>query len=193
MKAEEQKIRNNIMSISGKVISIDARFVIGVLLSSVTLTMGKYQIGGNHMDISALSMEMNQPKIQQYHGRVLLKTDMDTGKENDNQIKEKRKNDVIDPNIGQNLDVIADKQMDKKEELHKQQQQEMKWAQEKQKMLNLKEVKLLQMREIAEQGKQVAVTEQQISNLNHRLDKLAAQVSAIDSESKRTKDGKKLE
>lgn len=181
------------MSISGKVISIDARFVIGVLLSSVTLTMGKYQIGGNHMDISALSMEMNQPKIQQYHGRVLLKTDMDTGKENDNQIKEKRKNDVIDPNIGQNLDVIADKQMDKKEELHKQQQQEMKWAQEKQKMLNLKEVKLLQMREIAEQGKQVAVTEQQISNLNHRLDKLAAQVSAIDSESKRTKDGKKLE
>ncbi|WLC74508.1 hypothetical protein KTC99_17320 [Clostridium estertheticum] len=60
-------------------------------------------------------------------------------------------------------------------------------------MLNLKELKLLQMREIAEQGKQVTVTEQQLRNLNHRLDNLVAQVSAIDSESKRTKDGKKLE
>ncbi|MBW9170645.1 hypothetical protein K2F43_05430 [Clostridium estertheticum] len=49
------------------------------------------------------------------------------------------------------------------------------------------------MREIAEQGKQVTVTEQQLRNLNHRLDNLVAQVSAIDSESKRTKDGKKLE
>ncbi|MBX4269212.1 hypothetical protein [Clostridium estertheticum] len=106
---------------------------------------------------------------------------------------EKVHNAAIDSNIGQKLDVIADKQMDKKEEQHKQLHQEMKWEQDKQKMLNVKEVKLLQMREIAEQGKQVAVNEQQLSNLNHRLDKLSAQVSAIDSESKRTKDGKKLE
>ena len=83
--------------------------------------------------------------------------------------------------------------MDKREELHKQLQREMKWAQEKQTMLNVKESKMLLMREIAEQGKQAGVTPQQLSNLNHRLDKLAAQVSALDSESSRTKDGKKLE
>ncbi|MBW9170644.1 YjfB family protein [Clostridium estertheticum] len=72
------------------------------------------------MDIASLSMEVNQSKINQYHGIVVMKTDTDTGKENDNQIKEKIKNDGIDPNIGQNLDVIADKQMDKKEKIHKQ-------------------------------------------------------------------------
>lgn len=144
------------------------------------------------MDIVALSMEVRQPKIQQHHDTVEMKIDTDTGKENNNPA-EKVHNVVIDPNIGQNLDVIADKQMDKKEELHKQQQQEMKWAQDKQKLLNLKDVKLLQMREIAEQGKQAVVTPQQLRNLNHRLDKLAGQVSAIDSESTRTKDGKKLE
>jgi len=49
------------------------------------------------------------------------------------------------------------------------------------------------MREIAEQGKQAVVTPQQLRNLNHRLDKLVAQVSAIDSDSRRIKGGKKLE
>ena len=78
--------------------------------------------------------------------------------------------------------------------LNKQLQQEMKWAKDKQKMLNVKEVKLLQMREIAEQGKQVtSLNPQELRKLNDRLDKLAAQVSAIDSESRRTKDGRKLE
>lgn len=134
------------------------------------------------MDIALLSIAMNQSTIQQHTDTVVTKTAMDTGKV------------AIDPNIGQNLDVIADKQMDKKEELHKQQQQEMKWAQDKQKMLNVKETKLLQMREIAEQGKQLtSLTPQDLRKLNHRLDKLAAQISAIDSDCRRTKDGKKLE
>ncbi len=110
------------------------------------------------MDIAPLSMVISQPKIQQRADTVVMKTAIDTGKEHGNQIIEKIHNDAIDPNIGQNLDVIADNQMDKKEELHKQLQQEMKWAQDKQKMLNVKEAKLLQMREIAEQGKQVVVT-----------------------------------
>ena len=145
------------------------------------------------MDIAALAMVGSQPKVQQRIDIVEKNTAMDTEKENDSQMIKKIHNVSIDPNIGQNLDVIADNQMDKKEELHKQLQQEMKWAQDKQKLLNLKEVKLLQMREIAEQGKQAVVTPQQLRNLNHRLDKLAAQVSAIDSDSRRTKDGKKLE
>ena len=145
------------------------------------------------MDISALSKGMTQPKSQECADKVEMKTSMDTGKENDDPMIEKPHNDAVDPNVGQNLDVVADKQTDKMEELHKQLQQEIKWAQEKQKLLNLKEVKLLQMREISEQGKQVAVTPQQLRNLNHRLDKLAAQVSAIDSDSRRTRDGEKLE
>jgi len=145
------------------------------------------------MDISGLSMEVSQPRVQQHADLVETKLAMNTGKENNSQMIEKIHNDAIDPNIGQNLDVIADKQMDKKDELHKQLQQEIKWAQEKQKLLNLKEVKMLQMREISEQGKQVAVTPQQLRNLNHRLDNLAAQVSAIDSDSRRTKGGEKLE
>jgi hypothetical protein len=47
------------------------------------------------------------------------------------------------------------------------------------------------MREISEQGKQAVVTPLQLRNLNHRLDKLASQVSAIDSDSRRTRDGKR--
>ncbi|MBZ9688091.1 hypothetical protein G9F72_017295 [Clostridium estertheticum] len=144
------------------------------------------------MDIAALSKVQQHADIE-HAGIVETKTTMHTGKENDNQMIEKIHNAVEDPNIGQNLDVIADNQKDKKEELHKQLQQEIKWAQEKQKMLNIKEVKLLQMREIAEQGKQAVVTPQQLRNLNHRLDNLAAQVSAIDSDSRRTRDGRKLE
>ncbi|MBX4265174.1 hypothetical protein [Clostridium estertheticum] len=138
-------------------------------------------------------MEVSLPVVQQHPDTIVMKTATELGKEKDKQMIEKVHNAAIDFNVGQNLDVIVDRQMDKKEELHKQQHQEMKWAQDKQTMLNVKEVKLLQMREIAEQGKQVTVTEQQLSNLNHRLDKLAEQVSAIDSESSRTKDGKKLE
>ncbi|MBK5240392.1 hypothetical protein [Clostridium sp.] len=139
------------------------------------------------MDIAALA------KVQQRADKVEMKTAMDTGEENNNPIIEKTHIDAIDSNIGQNLDVIADKQMDNKEELHKQLQQEIEWAQEKQKLLKLKEVKLLQMRSIAEQGKQVTVTPLQLRNLNHRLDNLASQISAIDSDSRRTKDGQKLE
>jgi hypothetical protein len=140
------------------------------------------------MDISALSM-VDQERAD----KVVIRTAADIEKENDKQLIKKIHNDAIDPNVGQNLDVIVDKQIDKKEELHKQLQQEIKWEKEKQILLNLKEVKLLQMREIAEQGKQAVVTPQQLRNLNHRLDKLAAQVSAIDSDSRRIKSGKKLE
>ena len=144
------------------------------------------------MDIAPLSIAMGKPKIQQRADIVVMETPMDTGKDKDNRKIEKIHKAAIDPNSGQYLDVIADKQKDKKEEIHKQLQQEMKWAQEKHKMLNVKEVKLLQMREIAEQGKQAIVTPEELRKLNHRLDNLAAQVSAIDSDSRRTKDGKKL-
>ncbi|MCJ7687850.1 MAG: hypothetical protein MUO60_00760 [Clostridiaceae bacterium] len=143
------------------------------------------------MDITALPMVENLIKDQERAEKVVMMTA--TGKENEKQLINKEHNDAIDINVGQNLDVVVDKQIDKKDKLHKQLQLEIKWAKEKQILLNIKEVKLLQMRSIAEQGKQVVVTPQQLRNLNHRLDKLAAQVSAIDSDSRRTKDGEKLE
>ena len=60
-------------------------------------------------------------------------------------------------------------------------------------MLNVKEVKLLQMREIAEQGKQLtSLNPKELNRLNDRLDTLAAQVSAIDSDSKMNKRWKKI-
>jgi hypothetical protein len=61
-------------------------------------------------------------------------------------------------------------------------------------MLNVKETKLLQMRSIAEQGKQLtSLTPLQLRNLNHRLDNLASQISAIDSDCRRTRDERKFE
>jgi len=58
----------------------------------------------------------------------------------------------------------------------------------------MKEVKMLQIREIEEQGKQLkSLTMQEQKKLNDRLNSLEAKVSAIDSDSRRTKDGKKLQ
>lgn len=97
------------------------------------------------MDIAPLSMAISQPKAQQHAVIANMRTTIDTGKENVNEMGKDIYNDAVQPNLGQNLDVIADEQMDKKEELHKQLQREMKWAQEKQKMLGVKETKMLQM------------------------------------------------
>ena len=144
------------------------------------------------MDIAELSM-VNQANVQEYSSKAVVNTATDTGNEHDKKMINKIYTGSIDPNLGQSIDIYADEQMEDKEELNKQLQLEMKWAQERQKLLNIKEVKLLQMREIAEQGKQVVVTQQELRKLNHRLDVLAAQVSSIDSDMRRTKDGKKLE
>ncbi|MCB2359367.1 putative motility protein [Clostridium estertheticum] len=144
------------------------------------------------MDIEPLAMVIGQPKTQQRADVVVM--GVGTSKENDKQMIETINNAAIDPNIGQNLDAVANVQKDKNEVANKQLQQELKWAKDKQKMLNVKEVKLLQMREIEEQGRQLnSLNPKEQNRLNDRLDNLAAQVSAIDSDSKRTKDGRKLE
>ena len=146
------------------------------------------------MDITPLLMVSNQSNKQQDNGIEGMKIAIDTEKENDKQIIKSIHNVAINPNIGQNLDVVAGVQKDKNEAENKQLQQELKWAKDKQKMLNVKEVKLLQMREIAEQGKQLtSLKPNELNRLYDRLDKLSAQVGAIDCESSRTKDGRKLE
>jgi hypothetical protein len=79
--------------------------------------------------------------------------------------------------------------MDEKEEL----KQELLWVQNRQKMLDIMEEKLLQMRLLSEQANVGNLSSKELEVLNGRLNTLAAQVRAIDSESRRAEDGKILE
>jgi hypothetical protein len=76
--------------------------------------------------------------------------------------------------------------MDEKQEL----KQELQWVQYRQKMLNIIEEKLLQMRLLTEDAKVGNLSLKELEVLNGRLKNLAAQVRAIDSESRRAEDGK---
>ena len=60
-------------------------------------------------------------------------------------------------------------------------------------MLDIMEQKLLQMREIAGKVKEGNLTKAEIEALNSKLNNLAAQVKALDGESRRIEDGKILE
>jgi len=145
------------------------------------------------MDIAALSTITSQPKIQTESSKAVTKTAIDTAKENTNKIIEKQ-NVAVDLNLGQNIDVTIGKQIATKAEQKKQTEQEMLWLQNRQKMMNIKETKLLQMREIAQQAMQVnSLSPQDLAKVNDRISSLAQQVSAIDADSSRTKDGKVLE
>lgn len=84
-------------------------------------------------------------------------------------------------------------QMDEKEELKKELQQELQWVKYRQKMLDIIDEKLLEMKQLAELVKQGNLTAGEVEELNARLNDLAAQVRALDSESRRTEDGKILE
>jgi hypothetical protein len=57
------------------------------------------------MDIGALSIVMNQSKVQQSAGIAVMKMAMNTGKETATQMAEMMKNAAVDPNLGKNLDV----------------------------------------------------------------------------------------
>ena len=83
--------------------------------------------------------------------------------------------------------------MDEKEELKQELEQELQWVQYRTKMLDIMEEKLLQMRQLSEQAKQGNLTKGELEALNVRLNDLAMQVRAIDSESRRIEDGKILE
>jgi len=145
------------------------------------------------MDIATFSTVISQPKTQTESGKAVTKTAIDTVKEYTNKIIEKKQNVAVDSNLGQNIDVTVGKQMDAKAEQKKQTEQEMLWMQKKQKMLYKKEVKMLQMREIEQQAMQVnSLTPQDLAKVNDRISSLAQQVSAINADSSRTKDGKVL-
>jgi flagellin-like hook-associated protein FlgL len=73
------------------------------------------------------------------------------------------------------------------------QELELQWVQYRQKMLDIMEEKLLQMREIAEQAKQGNLTAGELEELNARLNNLVTQVKALDGESRKTEDERILE
>nr|WP_243449139.1 hypothetical protein [Clostridium butyricum] len=63
----------------------------------------------------------------------------------------------------------------------------------RQKMLDIMEEKLLQMKQIAEQAKEGNLSPIELKALNDRLNNLAEQVRALDSESRKMEDGEILE
>ncbi|MFT8313944.1 MAG: hypothetical protein ABF633_06760 [Clostridium sp.] len=83
--------------------------------------------------------------------------------------------------------------MNEKEGLKQQLEKELQWVQYRQKMLDIIEDKLLQMRELAEKSKHDNLTVGELEELNARLNDLAAQVKAIDGEIRKIEDGKILE
>jgi hypothetical protein len=80
-----------------------------------------------------------------------------------------------------------------KEELKEELEQELQWVKYRMKILDIIDTKLLQMREIAEQAKQVAYTTEVLEILNEIINDLAVQVRALDVESRKIEDGEILE
>jgi hypothetical protein len=80
--------------------------------------------------------------------------------------------------------------MDEKAELMEELEQELQWVQYRMKMLDLMEGMLFQMREIAETANQGNHTTEELDAMNERLNNLAAQVRAINEESRKIKMGK---
>lgn len=59
------------------------------------------------MDIAALSMILNQSRVQQSTSTAVMKLAIDTAKQNATQTTEMMNIISINPNLGNNLDVSA--------------------------------------------------------------------------------------
>ncbi|MDR3593993.1 hypothetical protein [Clostridium sp.] len=76
-------------------------------------------------------------------------------------------------------------QMNEREELKQELEQELQWVQYRQKMLDIIDGKLLQMKQVAEQAKEENLTKEERKAFSVRLNDLAAQVKALDGESRK--------
>ena len=81
----------------------------------------------------------------------------------------------------------------KKKNLKQELEQELQWVMYRQRMLDIMEEKLLQMKHLAELVKQGNLAVGEMEEINTRVNNLAAQVRALDGESRRTEEGKILE
>jgi hypothetical protein len=75
--------------------------------------------------------------------------------------------------------------MNQKEQLRQELEEELQWVKYRQQMLYIMEKKLLKMRKIAEQAKQDNIDEKYLKVLNDKINDLAAQVRALDEESRK--------
>lgn len=82
--------------------------------------------------------------------------------------------------------------MDEKQELKQELEQELQWVMYRQRMIEIMEEKLLEMKQLAELAKQGNLSARELEELNAKLSDLAAQVRALDSESRRNEDEKIL-
>jgi hypothetical protein len=83
--------------------------------------------------------------------------------------------------------------VNKREELKVKLEQELQWVKYRQRMLDIMEGKLFQIKELAEQAKEGNFTAVELEALNVKINNLATQVIAIDSESRRNEHGRILE
>ncbi|QXE21288.1 MULTISPECIES: hypothetical protein [Clostridium] len=82
--------------------------------------------------------------------------------------------------------------MNQKEQLRQELEEELQWVKYRQQMLDIMEKKLLRMIKIAEQAKQDNIDEKYLKVLNDKINDLAAQVKALDGESRKAEDKKIL-
>lgn len=82
--------------------------------------------------------------------------------------------------------------MDEREELKQELQLELQWVQYRQRMLDIIEEKLFQMKQLA-QPKEENLNPVELKALNEKLNDLVEQIMTIDSESRKMEDGKILE
>lgn len=75
--------------------------------------------------------------------------------------------------------------MDEKEELKKELEQELEWVKYRTKMLDLIELKLMEMRELAERATDESLDDTERDVIQKRLKELESQVNGLDSESKK--------
>lgn len=83
--------------------------------------------------------------------------------------------------------------MDERGELKKELEQEIQWIKYRQRILDIIDEKLLQMRQLVENVNQDNLAEEELEMINVRLNDLAIQVRALDSESRKNEDGRIIE
>ncbi|GAA0079100.1 hypothetical protein UT300005_34790 [Clostridium sp. CTA-5] len=80
-----------------------------------------------------------------------------------------------------------------KEEIKQELKQELMWVKYRQRMLDIIEEKLFQMKQLAEKAKGKNISSDELEELNTKLNNLAEQVKALDEESRRIEDIRILE
>lgn len=74
--------------------------------------------------------------------------------------------------------------MNERDELKRELEQELHWVQYRQKILEIIDEKLLQMKKLAEKVKQGNLTKEELGTLNIKINDLAMQIKALDEESR---------